>query len=207
MIELLNIYLSILRKLHIKYTFLSPNVITLVGVSFNFIFYFIGLYYCGWTGKDKIPSLAIHIMSLCYNIYYYIDNIDGKQARKLKASSPLGSLFDHCCDSMTTYLITSSIGSIVGCTELYQYVLLWFMAIFPFFAVLWEENLAGYFYLPPFNGVSEGSIITCIAIHIFGFFGNDFLDNYLIVLNYSIQYRNFIVISFFLIGSIFAILS
>jgi len=35
-------------------------------------------------------------------IYQSLDAIDGKQARRTKTSSPLGELFDHGCDSVST---------------------------------------------------------------------------------------------------------
>lgn len=35
-------------------------------------------------------------------IYQSLDAIDGKQARRTGSSSPLGELFDHGCDSVST---------------------------------------------------------------------------------------------------------
>jgi phosphatidylglycerophosphate synthase len=35
-------------------------------------------------------------------IYQTLDAIDGKQARRTNSSSPLGELFDHGCDSLST---------------------------------------------------------------------------------------------------------
>ena len=37
-------------------------------------------------------------------VYQTLDNMDGKQARKTKSSSPLGLLFDHGCDAMNSIL-------------------------------------------------------------------------------------------------------
>lgn len=42
------------------------------------------------------------------------DNLDGKQARRTKTSSPLGLLFDHGCDAMTTFIFSQSLSSFVG---------------------------------------------------------------------------------------------
>ena len=33
--------------------------------------------------------------------YMFLDNTDGKQARRTNTSSPLGELIDHDCDSLT----------------------------------------------------------------------------------------------------------
>jgi phosphatidylglycerophosphate synthase len=35
-------------------------------------------------------------------IYQTLDAIDGKQARRTKSNSPLGELFDHGCDGVST---------------------------------------------------------------------------------------------------------
>lgn len=35
-------------------------------------------------------------------IYQSLDAIDGKQARRTNSSTPLGELFDHGCDSLST---------------------------------------------------------------------------------------------------------
>ena len=35
-------------------------------------------------------------------VYQSLDAIDGKQARRTGSSSPLGELFDHGCDSIST---------------------------------------------------------------------------------------------------------
>jgi hypothetical protein len=35
-------------------------------------------------------------------IYQSLDAIDGKQARRTGSSTPLGELFDHGCDSVST---------------------------------------------------------------------------------------------------------
>ena len=39
-------------------------------------------------------------------IYQTLDAIDGKQARRTKTSSPLGELFDHGCDSLSTVFVS-----------------------------------------------------------------------------------------------------
>jgi len=46
-------------------------------------------------------------------LYSTFDNIDGKQARRTKQSSPLGELFDHGCDSLNC-----AVGSIVEAAAL-----------------------------------------------------------------------------------------
>lgn len=44
--------------------------------------------------------------SLGLFIYQSLDAIDGKQARRTNSSSPLGELFDHGCDAISTVFVT-----------------------------------------------------------------------------------------------------
>lgn len=43
-----------------------------------------------------------------------LDNLDGKHARRIGASSPLGLMFDHGCDALTTFLFTQGLGTILA---------------------------------------------------------------------------------------------
>jgi phosphatidylglycerophosphate synthase len=38
-------------------------------------------------------------------LYQTLDAIDGKQARRTGSSSPLGELFDHGCDAVSTSML------------------------------------------------------------------------------------------------------
>ena len=46
----------------------------------------------------------IFIFAIGLFVYNTLDNMDGKQARKIGASSPLGLIMDHGCDSMNTFI-------------------------------------------------------------------------------------------------------
>jgi phosphatidylglycerophosphate synthase len=43
--------------------------------------------------------------------YQTLDNIDGKQARRTKSSSPLGELFDHVSDAMGVGTMITTVGA------------------------------------------------------------------------------------------------
>jgi ethanolaminephosphotransferase len=43
---------------------------------------------------------SILIFGLCVFIYYTMDNVDGKQARRTGNSTPLGMCMDHGCDAL-----------------------------------------------------------------------------------------------------------
>lgn len=40
--------------------------------------------------------------------------MDGKHARRTGNSSPLGLLFDHGCDAVTTFLFACGLGTVIG---------------------------------------------------------------------------------------------
>ena len=73
-------------------------------------------------GGDEIPSWVCIVCAISYTTYIIFDYTDGKQARRLKASSPLGLLIDHGTDACTTFYITIVAGSITYATEIYQYL-------------------------------------------------------------------------------------
>lgn len=73
-------------------------------------------------------------------IYQTLDNIDGKQARKTKNSSPLGMMIDHGCDALLVSFIILSVGCVIRYSK-YQQVL--FAAqlgvLFGFWASCWAQ--------------------------------------------------------------------
>lgn len=51
---------------------------------------------------EPYPAILYIIAALGIFAYQTFDALDGKQARRIKAFSPLGQLFDHGCDSFST---------------------------------------------------------------------------------------------------------
>ena len=139
-------------------TWLAPNVITISGFFLNLLYFLITGYYTGFKG-GFVPSWACYFSAFCYLLYQTLDNIDGKQARRTKSSSPLGLLVDHGTDACTTFFITCGLGSILALETIYQYILLWIMIIVPFYLNNWEEYVTGIMNLPFINGINEGTFI------------------------------------------------
>ena len=50
----------------------------------------------------QAPLWAYLLCAVGLFIYQSLDAIDGKQARRTNSSTPLGELFDHGCDSLST---------------------------------------------------------------------------------------------------------
>lgn len=58
--------------------------------------------------RAEPPRWACALCALGLFIYQSLDSIDGKQARRTNSSSPLGELFDHGCDSISTVFVALS---------------------------------------------------------------------------------------------------
>lgn len=60
------------------------------------------------TGREEPPRWSSALCGIGLFIYQSLDAIDGKQARRTNSSSPLGELFDHGCDSISTVFVALS---------------------------------------------------------------------------------------------------
>lgn len=60
------------------------------------------------NGRLEPPRWASALCALGLFIYQSLDAIDGKQARRTNSSNPLGELFDHGCDSVSTVFVALS---------------------------------------------------------------------------------------------------
>ena len=59
------------------------------------------VWYCP-NASERPPWPATLAAAIGLFLYQSLDAIDGKQARRTGTSSPLGELFDHGCDSLST---------------------------------------------------------------------------------------------------------
>jgi len=83
----------------------APNLITMVGLMVNILTTLLVVYHCP-TATELAPWWSTASCALGLFIYQTLDAIDGKQARRTKSSSPLGELFDHGCDSLSTVFVS-----------------------------------------------------------------------------------------------------
>jgi ethanolaminephosphotransferase len=149
---------------------MAPNLITLTGFGFmvlNLIFAII------FVPDLETPTSRWFYFSCSLGLWLYstFDNIDGKQARRTKQSSPLGELFDHGCDSLNC-----AVGSIVeaaalGLGQTYYTYVFTMITIFTFFYSTWENYYTGRLYLGYVNGPTEGLILGTIIMMLSGIFG------------------------------------
>ena len=187
---------------------LAPNLITISGWFLNFFNLIITTYYTGLKGGDYVPFWACITTAIFYTTYIILDYTDGKQARRLKASSPLGLLIDHGTDACTTFYIAIVAGSLSYYTEMYQYLLYYLPVSFTFFMNTWEEYYKGELILPIVHGVSEGTVYIDILTILSAIYGISFYrKKYLFLNKYELKYNDLNGIAVMVGGFLFSLKS
>ncbi|XP_068906016.1 cholinephosphotransferase 1 isoform X4 [Tenebrio molitor] len=86
---------------------LAPNLITILGLIVNIVTALILIWYSP-DAKKEAPRWACGLCGFGLFVYQSLDAIDGKQARRTGTANPLGELFDHGCDSISTVFVALS---------------------------------------------------------------------------------------------------
>ena len=85
--------------------------------------------------------------ALGFFIYQSLDAIDGKQARRTGSNTPLGELFDHGCDAVSTYLVVVSGMSAIGLHEYPDTMLVFIVLVLSLnFFYHWQTYVSGVLY-------------------------------------------------------------
>ena len=137
---------------------LHPNVITLTALAFMIASHCATAYYCP-TFTEEAPAWVWAFNAFAMVVYWLLDALDGKQARKLGLSSPLGLLVDHGCDAFNTTLGMLNVAAMLQIGTGPKSLLLWTAPSLVFFAATWEEYYVGSLNLPVINGPNEGVLL------------------------------------------------
>ncbi|XP_060530190.1 cholinephosphotransferase 1 isoform X2 [Cylas formicarius] len=86
---------------------LAPNLLTILGLITN-IFTALLLIAFSPDAKAEAPRWTCALCAVGLFVYQSLDAIDGKQARRTGSANPLGELFDHGCDSISTVFVALS---------------------------------------------------------------------------------------------------
>lgn len=103
----------------------APNTITVVG----FLGQIIGTLILISQGSfsEPTPSWTLAFYGFTLFLYQTLDNVDGKQARKIKNSTPLGMIMDHGCDGLGLLFISAAMARIM-CLDNFE-LFLWVFTI------------------------------------------------------------------------------
>ncbi|XP_076313260.1 LOW QUALITY PROTEIN: cholinephosphotransferase 1-like [Tachypleus tridentatus] len=143
---------------------LAPNLMTIAGLVIN-IFTSLILVFYSPDARHEAPRWAFLICAVGLFVYQTLDACDGKQARRTGTSSPLGELFDHGCDSMSTVFV--SLGVCIA-VQLGAYPAWMFFQCFAAFALFycahWQTYVSGTLRFGKFD-VTEAQF-TVMFIHL-----------------------------------------
>jgi len=117
----------------------APNAITTFGGFWSMTVYILSTHYLD-TGK--IPNWLYIYNGICMIVYYTLDCMDGKQARRTKTSSPVGQLFDHGIDCLCTLSHLKLFQCISG-VQPWEFLFLQCSLQFTFWQAQWEEYYTG----------------------------------------------------------------
>jgi choline-phosphate cytidylyltransferase len=92
----------------------APNILSLAGLISVLYAYHISHNYLNYY-----PKLVSITSVLLVFLYMNLDAIDGKHARNIKNSSPLGELFDHSCDNIGLVFMILIFCNITGIDDSY----------------------------------------------------------------------------------------
>jgi ethanolaminephosphotransferase len=146
---------------------IAPNLVTLIGLMFNIFGYMLISVETNFNLKGEIRPWVNIACGITLFLYQTLDAMDGKHARRTRNGSPLGQLFDHGCDALSTPICgiilstTMQIGSNV--TAIYVLV----GSQIPFFIAQLAESRTGTLQhsMGGIFGVTEAQLLT-IFTHI-----------------------------------------
>lgn len=119
---------------------LAPNLITVYAFMSTMVPSLIFVFYDA-TLLTTYPAILYVLAAVGLFLYQTLDALDGKQARRINAKSPLGQLFDHGCDSFSTALI---VVQILVCLKIESHCLnIW--AYIGYITIVWCSNLCEHF--------------------------------------------------------------
>lgn len=164
----------------------APNMITLVGLLVNIITTLMLLFFTP-DGLGVAPTFVYLACAVGLFIYQTLDAIDGKQARRTKSNSPLGELFDHGCDSLSTVFV------MIGCCAALRlgqnpnvYLFEVCLSEFCFYMAHWQTYVTGSLKFGRID-VTEGQF-TVIFIYSLCAINSTFFDNYLPVFGIPLRF-------------------
>jgi phosphatidylglycerophosphate synthase len=148
---------------------IAPNVITLLGLSFEFVSFAIS-YHLSEGLTKPLPGAACVFNAVCLSIYHTLDSLDGKQARRTGSSSPLGQFFDHGCDALTTIFEMVKVAATLQLGPSMTTFVLIFITSVGFFFNSFQEFVTDCFYMGFINASAEGLVLLSLTHLTIGLF-------------------------------------
>jgi ethanolaminephosphotransferase len=119
------------------------------------------------------PAWLFYYHAVALFAYQTLDAIDGKQARRTGTSSPLGELFDHGCDAISTVTISLTTCGVMQIGASWFSFVLIVVSCFAFFMAATEQFHTGWLILGYIN-VTEAQLLVMGIYAAAGYFGHGF---------------------------------
>lgn len=151
---------------------LAPNLMTLSGLFVNIATSLVLVWYSP-TATQEVPRWAFLLCALGLFVYQTLDACDGKQARRTGTNSPLGELFDHGCDSISTVFVALAVCIAVKLGSYPGWMFFQcFVAITLFYCAHWQTYVSGTLRFGKFD-VTEAQFSVMMIHIISAVFGSD----------------------------------
>lgn len=165
---------------------LAPNLMTINGLIITIVTTLILVYYSP-DAQQEPPSWAFVLCALGLFVYQSLDACDGKQARRTGSSSPLGELFDHGCDSISTVFVSLGICIAVKLGAYSNWMFFQcFIAITLFYCAHWQTYITGSLKFGKFD-VTECQCSIVVVHLVSACFGTDIWMYQVPVLNVEMR--------------------
>ena len=151
---------------------LPPNVITLMGFSFNVFPHLLMIAIYGNHMEGYVDSWVCVMLGISYFMFTTLDNCDGKQARRTSSGSPMGMLFDHGLDATTAILVMYPLGWIHQIGPGLPTLIMVMMSTIPFYCCTVQEYYLGQMILAAFSGPDDTSVAISLVCFIAAYFGS-----------------------------------
>ena len=152
---------------------MAPNMVTLLGLMFIVISDILVFYFDPYYDTIS-PQWVYFYHAFAVFMYQTFDACDGIHARRTGQSSPLGELFDHCCDSMNTTLMVIQFASVSNLTTKTPIIfIVQFSALANFYLSTWEEYYTHKLFLSELSGPVEGLLMITGVFILTGILGVD----------------------------------
>ncbi|XP_075547003.1 choline/ethanolaminephosphotransferase 1 bbc isoform X1 [Dermacentor variabilis] len=151
---------------------LAPNLMTLSGLFVNIATSLVLVWYSP-TATQEVPRWAFLLCALGLFVYQTLDACDGKQARRTGTNTPLGELFDHGCDSISTVFVALAVCIAVKLGSYPGWMFFQcFVAITLFYCAHWQTYVSGTLRFGKFD-VTEAQFSVMMIHIVSALFGPD----------------------------------
>jgi ethanolaminephosphotransferase len=185
---------------------IAPNTITVFGFLLHTFATIILCLYLPFS--SDAPGWALFLYGFCVCAYQMLDNVDGKLARKIQNSTPLGMIMDHGCDALGVICLTAGMGRVVCVSDSLLILWVFVFVMFSFYITAWCQYWSnGILILGKFNGVDDGIPIIWATAFMAAIFGQSFWRTPTNLFGYVFEYNELLSYAIILstLGQIFSV--